>query len=161
MTLVYYLGRFSKLKMHKYKGHISPHKVCMLLATMDLVKDEKLPDNRIYYNEELEGAFSKWFKKVATDRDDNNPHYPYYYLAREKEAFWHHLVKKGQDQAYKHFAKKGQPKGLLSELVDYAYFSEDLLEHLRNPNERELLVAELLKNLSDEQRDRISAESSE
>ncbi|SEH54486.1 hypothetical protein SAMN05660691_00012 [Rheinheimera pacifica] len=53
MALETYLRKFRELNTMHLQGHNKPHKVCMLLAVMDLIECGVIGENRIEFNEAL------------------------------------------------------------------------------------------------------------
>ena len=53
MSLAAYVDAFQALNVNRAHGHASPHKVCMLLAVMDLVEHGALANNQIYFSDVL------------------------------------------------------------------------------------------------------------
>ena len=98
MTLLYYESVFSGLNLHMAGARVSPHKVAMLLAVMDLVEDGTLTDNRIEYSKSLTAAFQERFRELGTEGDSSRAIYPYFHL--RKDGFWHHWLKPGQSESY-------------------------------------------------------------
>ena len=78
MTLLYYESVFSGLNLHMAGARVSPHKVAMLLAVMDLVEDGTLTDNRIEYSKSLTAAFQERFRELGTEGDSSRAIYPYF-----------------------------------------------------------------------------------
>jgi predicted restriction endonuclease len=80
MSLFEYESRFRELNLNQSLGHPSPHKVCMLLAVIDLVSTGSILENRIVLNSKLRAQFTRHFESLQEDRDQNNPHLPYFHL---------------------------------------------------------------------------------
>ena len=53
MTLDAYADKFSRLLVNSRHGRASPHKICMLLAVLDLARGGGLQENRIVYGPPL------------------------------------------------------------------------------------------------------------
>lgn len=47
MSLALYLDRLRRLQVNVARGRASPHKICMLLAVLDLARSGALRENRI------------------------------------------------------------------------------------------------------------------
>jgi predicted restriction endonuclease len=78
MALEYNLDRFQNLKMNSVVGNKSPHKVCMLLAVMDLIQAGHIVSNQIKFNQILKDQFTRHFNKFAQYKDKNTPENPYF-----------------------------------------------------------------------------------
>lgn len=88
MNLAYYEDRFSRLNLNKSAGRVSPHKVAMLLAVMDLIESGKLAANRIPFDEPLLIAFTRRFDELSSEGDVNNPHLPFSISRRKGFGIW-------------------------------------------------------------------------
>lgn len=126
----------------------------MLLAVMDLIQAGQLSENRIYYDNKLKDAFTRRFEKLRTSSDHDTPYNPYYYLSRGRDAFWHHQIREGRQGQYETLRQTSTEKRV-TESIDYAYLDTILFEQLKSPSVRTVLRSELLKNLSDAQRESI------
>jgi putative restriction endonuclease len=93
MSIDAYTRKFAALKVATYDGHRSPHKICMILAVLDLARSGRLICNQIYFDPELLTRYLQFFAAVSRSRDNPNAHYPFFYLRsalRGGEAsFWH------------------------------------------------------------------------
>src|SRR5688500_928360 len=98
MSLADYISRFQALSVNRARGHASPHKVCMLLAVMDLLESGMLQENRSEFSEGLVEKFRHHFEMMQTTADQLSPHLPYYHL--KFDGFWHHAVRPGAEAAY-------------------------------------------------------------
>ena len=56
MSLAAYVDAFQALNVNRAHGHASPHKVCVLLAVMDLVEQGALANNQIGLSQLLNQA---------------------------------------------------------------------------------------------------------
>lgn len=144
MSLLYYESRFSRLNPNRAMGNVSPHKIAMLLAVMDLFESDTITENRIDYSPALLDAFTKAFDALKSDQDRNNPHLPYFHL--RSEGFWHHQVKPGQVDSYNQLTTASGP-GAIQSHIAYVYLDDELFELLKNHVVRELLKSALLLNL--------------
>ena len=61
--------------MDRTKDRPRPHKVCLLLAVLDLIRAGTLKENRILFNEPLRQAFTKRFERLKQDNDRDNPEF--------------------------------------------------------------------------------------
>lgn len=145
MSLEFYAEKFNALKMNRQKGGVSPHKVCMLLAVMDLVANKTIKNNRIFFDQNLRLRFSHNFNKYRTESDRDSPHLPFFHL--RSESFWHHQPKPGRAAACQRLSTASGP-GELNNNVAYAYLDEALFQLLHSPVVREYLKASLLENLN-------------
>lgn len=73
-------------------GRPSPHKICMLLAWLDLARAGGLANNRIEFAPPLLERYERFFNAVRTDRDHANPYFPFFHLAGKlrggEPSFW-------------------------------------------------------------------------
>ncbi len=87
MSLEFYLQKFQDLNTLRQHGHSKPHKVCMLLAVMDLICMGTIQNNRIELNAELKHCFSQHFARLRAGNDADTPENPFFHL--RSEGFWH------------------------------------------------------------------------
>ena len=152
MNLQHYIGEFSRLRMHRARGgRYSPHKVCMLLAVMDLVADGVLTLNRIYYNETLTRAFTKRFEQLSGGQGQARAFVPYYYL--RSADFWQHQVRQDRISEYRAFDEIGNTEKRIKQSIEYAYVDPPLFEYFKSHNARSALTAALAENFNDETMD--------
>lgn len=145
MSLEFYAEKFHALNMNRQRGAVSPHKVCMLLAVMDLIANKSISNNRIFFDQNLRQGFSHNFNKYRTESDRDNPHLPFFHL--RSEGFWHHQSKPGRAGAYQSLNTVSGP-GEVNNNIAYAYLDEALFQLLQNHVAREYLKASLLGNLT-------------
>ncbi len=119
MTLEYYLDRFQNLKMNSASGKKSPHKVCMLLAVMDLVQAGKLTSTKIEFSQSLKDRFTHYFNKFSQGNDKNTPENPYFHL--RSEGFWHLNYNGGfsESSTTRYSSKAVASASIDSELFEY------------------------------------------
>ncbi|MCP5349302.1 MAG: DUF3883 domain-containing protein [Gammaproteobacteria bacterium] len=144
MSLLQYESAFARLNPNKSRGNVSPHKIAMLLAVMDLIESGVITENRIPYNAELTTAFTRHFDQLKGPQDRDNPHLPFFHL--RSESFWHHQVRPGQTDQYEALTTASGP-GIIQQTIALAYLDDELFELLGNYVVRELLKTALHKNL--------------
>ena len=93
MTLENYRDKFARLLVNVRQGRASPHKICMLLAVLDLARSGALPENRIQFAPPLLARYSMFFNAVRGPADHQNAYFPYFHLAGKlrggQDSFWH------------------------------------------------------------------------
>jgi putative restriction endonuclease len=103
MTLAAYQDKFRRLNVNIRAGRASPHKICMLLALLDLARSGGLTDNSILFAPPLLERYQRFFAAVRTASDHPNPYFPFFHLAgklRGGEAgFWHLQPLPGRETA--------------------------------------------------------------
>ena len=77
--LAYYQQQLSSLRPDRSSGHAKPHKVCLLLAVMDLIQQNVITDNRIELNDALKVSFSQHFDNYKLGNDKDDPAQPFFY----------------------------------------------------------------------------------
>ncbi|GLQ71650.1 HNH endonuclease [Vibrio penaeicida] len=139
MTIELYLERFQNLKMNSAGGKKSPHKVCMLLAIIDLVQAGHISTNQIYLNQVLKDRFAHHFDNLAQNKDKNTPENPFFHL--RTECFWHLSYCSGCDRkSTKRYSAKS---------VEYAYIDDELFDYMKSYIVANELKEALVSNLSD------------
>ena len=87
MSLQDYAERFTLLRVS------GPHKVCMLLAVLDLARAGLLRQNRIVYGPALLERYFGFFQAVRQPQQHPNPNFPFFFLKgvlrNGQASFWH------------------------------------------------------------------------
>ena len=56
--------KFNHFNLSRQHGRVSPHKVCMLLAVMDLISYKTIRDNKIFFDDEFyDGGIGHYGKR--------------------------------------------------------------------------------------------------
>jgi putative restriction endonuclease len=92
MSVAIYAEKFSRLAVNVAHGRASPHKICMLLAVLDLARGGGLTENRIRYEPMLLERYRRFFEAVRAPGDHPNPYFPFFHLAGDlrggEKSFW-------------------------------------------------------------------------
>ncbi|VAW95010.1 putative type II restriction endonuclease [hydrothermal vent metagenome] len=149
MISAFYQHKLSSLKVDRSSGHPKPHKICLLLAVMDLIKNGQVVGNRFEINDDLKTAFSFYFDQLKKANDADKIIQPFYHLHTDK--FWHFKIKPGKQVSFNKLkSQRGTPsKKALFDVIDYAYLDDDVYEYFRNELTREQAKESLLENLGD------------
>lgn len=138
-----FADQFRRLRVNQRPGgSFSPHKVCMLLAIIDLARAGLLADNRIYYEPALLERYRRFFDAVRAPGDHPNPHFPFFHLRGSLRggtpSFWHLHAKPGRDAVLASLstASKGTD---IEDNVAYATLDPDLYALLQDPAECDAL----------------------
>jgi len=148
MSLMYYQEKFANLRMNVSGGRKSPHKVAMLKAVIRLIEEHPLNENRIVYDGALLRFYMQEFDKISSIGDRPNPFLPFFHL--NTSGFWHHQVRPAKLQEYKSESQI-RSENKLNELVEYAYFDDELFELLQESTVRSLLSISLDANFVNSQ----------
>lgn len=93
MSLAEYQDKLTRLVVNRSGGRASPHKLCMLLAVLDLARAGALAENRIYFSPPLLERYNAFFAAVRSGGDHSNPYFPFFHLAGKlrggEPSFWH------------------------------------------------------------------------
>lgn len=139
MALELYLDKFRNLNMNSAGGQKSPHKVCMLLAVMDLIHVGSIASNKILLNQALRDQFTRHFESFAQGRDRNTPENPFFHL--RSEGFWHLEYNEGfEEQNTKRFSSKA---------ISHAYLDAELFEYMQSHIVSNEIKDALVTNLAD------------
>ncbi|NVK56821.1 MAG: HNH endonuclease [Alteromonadaceae bacterium] len=138
-----YADEFHKLNVDRSSGRAKPHKVCLLFAVFDLIEDKQIPDNRIFFNDQLKARFTYYFNKLSADGDRDNPSLPFFHL--RSSSFWHHKLRSAVNHKHKYAVSEKS----LGTYIEYAYLNDDLFALLQNENHRNALRQCLTQNLSE------------
>jgi len=127
-----YLEQFKDIRVHVSEGRRSPHKICMLLAMLDLANAGGLTVNKIYFAPALLERYLSYFLSTKSNKDKPNPQYPFVYLSGNlsngEPSFWH-LNKTDTSIPI----KSGAEFNYIKENIEYAYLNDDLFQLIQNP----------------------------
>ena len=138
MSLQFYLNKFRDLNTMRLQGHNKPHKVCMLLAVMDLIECGVIHENRIEFNQALKQSFTLHFQRLRAGNDKDTPDNPFYHLT--SDGFWHIQPVVG--------VELGDITGFSKRKIAYAYLDTELFELMKSSLVRADLRLALTQNLT-------------
>ncbi|MDP5029872.1 HNH endonuclease [Paraglaciecola sp.] len=138
MALEFYINKFRELNTMRLQGHNKPHKVCMLLAVMDLIECGVIYENRIVFNDALKQSFTLHFQRLRAGNDQDTPENPFYHLT--SEGFWHLQPVVGVDLI--------TISGFSKSKIAYAYLDNGLFELMQSSFVRSDLRLALTQNLT-------------
>jgi putative restriction endonuclease len=131
MSINDYITRFEKIRTRSADGREKPHKICMLLAVLDLARAGGLRENKIYFNADLIERYNSFFKAAAALNDVPNPRYPFFFLRGTLKdrsvSFWHLQAVPGREE---NLLKLNSISTLfeLTANVEYAWLDQELFE---------------------------------
>lgn len=100
MSLDAYKKKLTLLNINR----TSPHKICMLLAVLDLARSGALNENRIEYSPSLLERYARYFAAVRGARDHPNPYFPFFHLKGKlkngEDSFWHPVPVRGRESIF-------------------------------------------------------------
>lgn len=145
----FYISKLSSLNVDRSSGHPKPHKVCLLLAIIDLIEDGRLLSNQIKLDRNLKEEFSKHFEVLHKGNDANKILLPYWHM--RSEVFWHFQIRPGKESDFTTLRERGSPKSesALADTIEFAYLDEPLFSALQKPEARQNARAALIANLED------------
>lgn len=103
-------------------GREKPHKLILLLTIIQLIREGKLTENRIYFNQVLRDAFETKFQFYSNASDWSQVSQPYFHL--KTASFWHHQPKDGRQEQYDRITTSGGGSKRIEENIEFAYLSE-------------------------------------
>ncbi|MCW8876089.1 MAG: HNH endonuclease [Kangiellaceae bacterium] len=145
MDREYYISKLSKLKLNRSGGHPSPHKVCLLLAVIDLV--DAGHRNQFTLSDDLKIGFNQYFDRFKQGRDSNDIAKPFYHL--NGDGFWHFKVSNPKSFKELESKKRSPSQKKINEYIEYAYLDQELYKFLQDDHERIFLREQILDNLDD------------
>ena len=111
-----YLEKLGSLNVDRSSGHPKPHKVCLLLAIMDLIKTGQVHKNQFVINDSLKAAFTKQFALLKKGNDAENINLPFYHL--QGDGFWYFKISEEKRADYEQLINnRGQTTFNTSEIV--------------------------------------------
>lgn len=146
MSLVSFADRFRRLNVNVAHGRASPHKICMLLAVLDLARGGALRQNRIEYAPPLLERYAMYFEAVRSEGDHPNPHFPFFHLAGRLrgggESFWHLQPRPGRESVLDSMGT-ARTSRQVTENIDHAFLDPELFELVQDPTAVDALSAVL------------------
>jgi putative restriction endonuclease len=143
MSLVEYQERFKKLVVNMSSGRASPHKLCMLLAVLDLARAGALFKNSIYFAPPLLERYDRLFAAVKGPDDHPNPYFPFYHLAGKLRgggaSFWHLRSMPGREAIVAAMSSARSISDITTNIA-CAELDEGLFNLLQQPKELEALA---------------------
>lgn len=135
-ALQHYEACFGQLVVNARGGRASPHKICMLLALLDLALAGGLPANRIAYAPPLLERYRRYFDAVRREGDHPNPYFPFFHLKgrlrNRQPSFWH-LVPRAGSQAVLAAMSTVRSDGDILRHVAHARVDDALFQLLQDP----------------------------
>lgn len=146
MAITHIKETLSALKVDRSSGHPKPHKVCLLLAVINLIQQGKITNNRIQLDDALEQQFLKHIEKFKKGNDSSNINMPFYHL--QSDGFWHFQFYQGGGQLLTQ--GKGTPsKAKIKQAVEYVSLDQEIYLAFQNPMHAGQCKEALLENLED------------
>ena len=146
MSLATYADQFRRLKVNVAHGRASPHKICMLLAVLDLARGGALSENRIEYAPPLLERYAMYFNAVRGPGDHPNPYFPFFHLAGSLrgggESFWHLQPRPGRESVFESMSTARTARQM-TETIDHARLDTELFELLQDERAVDALSAVL------------------
>ena len=135
MSLAEYQDKFKRLVVNMAGGRASPHKLCMLLALLDLARAGGLQENRVYFAPPLLERYALFFAAVRTPTDHLNPYFPFFHLAGKlrggQESFWQLCPKPGREAIVSAMPTARSFADITTNIA-YAQLDEELFQLLRH-----------------------------
>jgi putative restriction endonuclease len=136
MSLTDYQDKFRNLVVNVRNGRVSPHKICMLLALLDLARAGALTLNRIEFGPPLLERYTRFFAAVKGIGDHANPYFPFFHLAGKlrngSASFWHLKPLPGREAVLEGMSTARSFSDITSN-VDYAELDRELFDLLQEP----------------------------
>ena len=142
MSLATYEEKVSRLIVNVRDGRASPHKICMLLAVLDLARGGGLSENRILFAPPLLERYTRFFNAVRGPGDQPNPYFPFFHLTGKlrggETSFWHLQPLPGRAAALQALSTARSTSDITSN-VAHATLDSELFELLRSESAIEAL----------------------
>lgn len=149
-TLAYYKKAFATLRVDRSKERgVSPHKICMILAVIDLYDFDPDRSNQIFYDQRLLERFRSYFETVKKSKQHANPYFPFFHLRGDR--FWHLQPKPGRERELTAL-KTARSNRDINENIEYATLDADLHFLFGDSAARTMLAEGLANHWFDRQR---------
>ncbi len=135
-ALTTYQLALTRLAVNQRGGRASPHKICLLLAVLDLARAGGLPVNRIVFGPPLLERYHRFFDAVKQPGDHANPYFPFFHLAGKLRgggaSFWHLVPQPGRETV---LAAMSTARSLrdITDNIAWAELDADLFALLQQP----------------------------
>ena len=143
MSLVEYQDKFKRLVVNRAGGRPSPHKICMLLAVLDMARAGALPRNEIHFAPPLLERYGRFFSAVKSQGDHPNPYFPFFHLASKLagggESFWRLKPVAGREAVLAAMSTARSAADITSN-VRYAELDQELYRLLLDPRSLDALA---------------------
>lgn len=123
-------------------SNFKPHKYIAILAVLDMIKEKKVSDGIVKYDDDFKTFFTKFFQKYSKYSDRNRPYNPFFHL--RTSGFWHLIPKNIDESILKNINSVGGPTEL-NQLVLHAEIDPELFAELLDPESRLSLENEIKK----------------
>ena len=135
MSLAAYEEKVSRLIVNVRDGRASPHKICMLLAVLDLARGGGLSENRILFAPPLLERYTRFFNAVRGPGDHPNSFFPFFHLTGKLRggtpSFWHLQPLPGRETALQAIGTARSTSDITGN-VAYATLDTELFELLQS-----------------------------
>ena len=135
MSLSTYVDRFRQLNVNVAHGRASPHKICMLLAVLDLARGGALTENRVEFAPPLLERYALYFNAVRAEGDHPNPYFPFFHLAGRLrgggESFWHLQPRSGREHVLASMSTARTARQV-TDNIDHARLDAELFDLLQD-----------------------------
>lgn len=135
MSLERYIQKFGNIRVNTSNGSTSPHKICMLLAFLDLARAGGLRDNKIFFSPPLLERYEEYFSAVRTDRDHSNPYFPFFHLKgslrNNESSFWHLAPLPGRETVLESMTTAASYTAI-TENIAWAFVDDELFSLLQD-----------------------------
>lgn len=152
MSLLVYQEQFLRVLVNVRQGRASPHKICMLLAVLDLARSGSLVQNRIKFAPPLLERYSVFFNAVRGPGDHANAYFPFFHLAGKlrggQPSFWHLCALPGRELVLDALST-ARSTADISANVAYAELDRELFTLLQHPAAIESLSEALARHWFD------------
>jgi putative restriction endonuclease len=143
MSLARYEEEFRRLVVNVRNDRASPHKICMLLAVLDLARAGALTANCIEFNPGLLERYFAFFAAVRGKNDHPNPYFPFFHLAGKLRgggaSFWHLKALPGRESVLDAMSTARSMSDVTSNIA-CAELDPELFKLLQNPRSIDALT---------------------
>lgn len=141
--LLKYIKKFTRLRVGHSNGQPAPHKPLLLLSIIQEIEIGNIRENKIRITAELVARFKdNFFHLIKVENFTTNFSLPFYHL--NSEGFWHFNYQIGKQlQLTSSFSIKSLKQ--LQEVIDYAYFDDDLFLLLIQNESRSILKDSIIE----------------
>ena len=156
-----YIEIFGNLRSNQKWGRKSPHKAVLMFTVIELLEQNVLSENEIFYDDNLKSVFLKVWNRIFPDAPllHSEAYLPFWWL--QSDSFWHIVPYSGKEDILSLMRDENikPSEAKLIDSVKYAELDEDLYFLMTLPSGRSSLKRILLETyttLSERQIDRLA-----
>lgn len=121
-----------------------PHKYIALISVLQLIREQKIRENNIYFGSLFKERFKSLFKIFGEEPDSNRPHTPFFHLSTT--SFWKLIPLKDKEEILTRTKAIGSA-GELNSIVLKAKINQDVFDLFKDIETNKIIEKKLIEFL--------------